>query len=288
MLAVDPLELRGQRGQGGAGALVPRVGLELDPQAAERLERVPEQQVLRLGVRTGAPRGGGVPGVPDLERRCSGRTSGSGSSRRRRRPSRTRTGTCRRPPAPPGSRPRCRGSSATPGSLVRGGRAQPLDVPLLERLERDDPAAQRRPQVLAPRHARMSTLRRPMPIYEYVCMECESHFEELVRNGRRPPAPTAAARTCEAVLRLRHPRHAVEPSFGRPRRGRVLRRLLRLRPLTPSAACPRLRADAARGSGRDPDRARRAPGGRVRMYPLPAPPGADAGRVRRAATRTPT
>ena len=21
-----------------------------------------------------------------------------------------------------------------------------------------------------------------MPIYEYVCMECESHFEELVRN----------------------------------------------------------------------------------------------------------
>ena len=22
-----------------------------------------------------------------------------------------------------------------------------------------------------------------MPIYEYVCMECESHFEELVRMG---------------------------------------------------------------------------------------------------------
>ena len=22
-----------------------------------------------------------------------------------------------------------------------------------------------------------------MPIYEYACMECESHFEELVRNG---------------------------------------------------------------------------------------------------------
>ena len=23
-----------------------------------------------------------------------------------------------------------------------------------------------------------------MPIYEYVCMECESHFEELVRMGQ--------------------------------------------------------------------------------------------------------
>ena len=24
-----------------------------------------------------------------------------------------------------------------------------------------------------------------MPIYEYACMECESHFEELVRNGEQ-------------------------------------------------------------------------------------------------------
>ena len=28
-----------------------------------------------------------------------------------------------------------------------------------------------------------------MPIYEYVCMSCESHFEELVRNGEQPPCP---------------------------------------------------------------------------------------------------
>ena len=28
-----------------------------------------------------------------------------------------------------------------------------------------------------------------MPIYEYVCMQCESHFEELVRNGQQPPCP---------------------------------------------------------------------------------------------------
>jgi putative FmdB family regulatory protein len=28
-----------------------------------------------------------------------------------------------------------------------------------------------------------------VPIYEYVCMECESHFEELVRNGEEPDCP---------------------------------------------------------------------------------------------------
>jgi putative FmdB family regulatory protein len=28
-----------------------------------------------------------------------------------------------------------------------------------------------------------------MPIYEYVCMTCESHFEELVRNGAEPDCP---------------------------------------------------------------------------------------------------
>ena len=28
-----------------------------------------------------------------------------------------------------------------------------------------------------------------MPIYEYVCMSCESHFEELVRHDEVPPCP---------------------------------------------------------------------------------------------------
>ena len=28
-----------------------------------------------------------------------------------------------------------------------------------------------------------------MPIYEYVCMSCESHFEELVRHDETPPCP---------------------------------------------------------------------------------------------------
>ena len=28
-----------------------------------------------------------------------------------------------------------------------------------------------------------------MPIYEYVCMHCEEHFEELVRNGELVSCP---------------------------------------------------------------------------------------------------
>jgi putative FmdB family regulatory protein len=28
-----------------------------------------------------------------------------------------------------------------------------------------------------------------MPIYEYVCMQCESHFEELVRMGEEADCP---------------------------------------------------------------------------------------------------
>ena len=32
-----------------------------------------------------------------------------------------------------------------------------------------------------------------MPIYEYVCMECESHFEELVRGEQQVTCPDCAA-----------------------------------------------------------------------------------------------
>jgi putative FmdB family regulatory protein len=33
-----------------------------------------------------------------------------------------------------------------------------------------------------------------MPIYEYVCMQCEEHFEELVRNGEAVTCPA-----CDSV-----------------------------------------------------------------------------------------
>jgi putative FmdB family regulatory protein len=32
-----------------------------------------------------------------------------------------------------------------------------------------------------------------VPIYEYVCMECESHFEELVRGDRQVACPDCSA-----------------------------------------------------------------------------------------------
>jgi putative FmdB family regulatory protein len=33
----------------------------------------------------------------------------------------------------------------------------------------------------------------PVPIYEYVCMNCESHFEELVRGEEQVACPDCAA-----------------------------------------------------------------------------------------------
>ena len=38
-----------------------------------------------------------------------------------------------------------------------------------------------------------STSIRTVPIYEYVCMECESHFEELVRSEEQVACPDCAA-----------------------------------------------------------------------------------------------
>jgi putative FmdB family regulatory protein len=32
-----------------------------------------------------------------------------------------------------------------------------------------------------------------MPVYEYVCMSCESHFEELVRHDETPKCPDCGA-----------------------------------------------------------------------------------------------
>jgi putative FmdB family regulatory protein len=32
-----------------------------------------------------------------------------------------------------------------------------------------------------------------VPVYEYVCMECESHFEELVRGEEQVACPDCAA-----------------------------------------------------------------------------------------------
>src|SRR6059058_4643655 len=67
VLAMDPLELGRQRRQSGARAFVLRIGLELDPDALELLERMSQEEVLRLDVRARPPGGRNHPRVPDLE-----------------------------------------------------------------------------------------------------------------------------------------------------------------------------------------------------------------------------
>ena len=56
-----------------------------------------------------------------------------------------------------------------------------------------------------------------MPIYEYVCMECESHFEELVRNGHDPDCPDCGAENVRkqfSVFAVHAHGTAEQPSFG--------------------------------------------------------------------------
>jgi putative FmdB family regulatory protein len=54
-----------------------------------------------------------------------------------------------------------------------------------------------------------------MPIYEYVCMACELHFEELVRNGEQPNCPDCGALDVRKQLSVFAARGAEPgPSFG--------------------------------------------------------------------------
>jgi putative FmdB family regulatory protein len=52
-----------------------------------------------------------------------------------------------------------------------------------------------------------------MPIYEYVCMQCESHFEELVRNAERPDCPDCGAADVRKQLSV-FSAHASSSSAG--------------------------------------------------------------------------
>jgi len=54
-----------------------------------------------------------------------------------------------------------------------------------------------------------------MPIYEYVCMTCESHFEELVRNGAEPDCPDCGGENVRRQLSVFSARgDSPQPSFG--------------------------------------------------------------------------
>ena len=59
-----------------------------------------------------------------------------------------------------------------------------------------------------------------VPIYEYVCMECESHFEELVRNGEEPDCPDCSASNVRKQFSV-FATHgtAAQPTFGGPSSG---------------------------------------------------------------------
>jgi putative FmdB family regulatory protein len=54
-----------------------------------------------------------------------------------------------------------------------------------------------------------------VPIYEYVCMECESHFEELVRNGEEPDCPDCSSANVRRQLSVfaMHGGTAEQPTF---------------------------------------------------------------------------
>jgi putative FmdB family regulatory protein len=54
-----------------------------------------------------------------------------------------------------------------------------------------------------------------MPIYEYVCMQCESHFEELVRAGEQPPCPDCGDSNVRKQLSVFSAHgSSTQPTFG--------------------------------------------------------------------------
>ena len=56
-----------------------------------------------------------------------------------------------------------------------------------------------------------------MPIYEYVCMQCESHFEELVRAGDDVDCPGCGASNVRkqfSVFATHGGSESDQPSFG--------------------------------------------------------------------------
>src|SRR5450432_4573542 len=67
MIAENSLLARPETLDGGAGSFVQRIGLELDANAPQGFESVPQQQVLRLRVRRRSLPRAGEPGPTDLD-----------------------------------------------------------------------------------------------------------------------------------------------------------------------------------------------------------------------------
>ena len=60
-----------------------------------------------------------------------------------------------------------------------------------------------------------------MPIYEFVCMKCESHFEELVRlDGDDPACPDCSSANTRRLLSVfARSAPSEQPSFSAPSGG---------------------------------------------------------------------
>ena len=221
---------------------------------SQRLESVAELEELRLDVRPAAPRVGMQPRPPDLDgpvlgakREEAGRADDLPVEHRHERDLAPRVGLGERlldPGAPLLRGPRLDDAEPAPGPWVAGRGPETGLVRPRQRLQPDDTALERR---AAPPLHRPRQYTRLVPIYEYACMGCESHFEELVRSeGQAVTCPECGDRERpQAALHVRRARRCREVerlrALGRWLSGRrLLRRLLRLRTLIPRAqtSCP--------------------------------------------------
>jgi len=188
--AVNALEGRSEREQCSSRALVLRVRLELDTPAPPRHERVPQLEELRLDVDARTPGGRVEPRPADLDRTVlrsqreePRRADNLPAADRHKRDltaghRRVERRQDERVPLVAGLR--LDEVEPGPGARVPRGEPQTLFVLGRQRLEPNDAALEDRN---GPPLHRSRQYTRHMPIYEYACMECESHFEELVRSG---------------------------------------------------------------------------------------------------------
>src|SRR5215471_12905628 len=151
---MDSLEARADRLECSSRALVQSVGLDLDPPAAERLERVLELEQLRLDVGAGSPGRRVQPGPSNLDGAVL-RLQGEEARRahdlfpfdRDERDLRPRLGCVERlqhPGRPLLPRTRLDDAEPAPRAVVLGGEPEPLLVRAREWFEPDDPPLQHR------------------------------------------------------------------------------------------------------------------------------------------------
>src|SRR6188472_1705491 len=155
VLAVDTLEHRAHRLHRAAGAVVPRVGLQLDPATAPDLEGMAQHEQLRLDVHSGAPGIRMEPRPADLDRPvlgpqreepCRADDAVAGQQRHERELDAPRGGAegAVDPGVELGARRRLLDRQPRPGARVAGCLPQPVGVPRLQRLEPDVASLERR------------------------------------------------------------------------------------------------------------------------------------------------